>query len=261
MQRNRRINLKKNNKIENVSGGGVFSNIIGKIKNSVKNITNKIQQIPTGIAAAVIPAPEKYTANAERTLKRYGIYGIKSITLRREPVDSKIMTAAHIMTQNEIKDLMNKNGVDTLYHISMVVEIIDANGQSVLILLEKNDVINIDVISKIQGGPTMQYLNVDIGIQKLTLGTMLQKTMFNIGPNKYFIYNAINANCGIFIIDILQSNGLYKESYKDFLYQVPYYNTKDISQNSINKMTILTKLGSLFSHLKGKGLSPVVRFL
>ena len=44
---------------------------------------------------------------------------------------------------SEIKNLMNKNGVDTLYHISMVVEIIDANGQSVYILVEKNDVINI----------------------------------------------------------------------------------------------------------------------
>jgi hypothetical protein len=251
ISKRKRKNKKNNVDNINITGGGIFSNIIGKIKNSVKNITNKIQQIPTGIAAALIPTPEKYTSKAETIIKRYGNYGIKSITLRREPVDSRVMTAAHILTQNEIKDLMKKNNVNTLYHLSMVCEVIDNMGQSIYILIEKNDVINLEVIKSVSGGPQMQYMPVSISDDmKLTIGVMLQRTRMTIGNTKFFIYDAINANCGIFLIDILQSNGIYKDSYKDFLYQIPYYNN-NISKNSKNKMNILTRMGALFSHLKG----------
>ena len=246
------ISKKQRNKNKLVSGGGVFSNIYNKVKTSITNITNKIQQIPTKIIATVIPTPEKYTRNTETTLKRYGMYGIKSITLRREPVDSKIMTAAHLLTQNEIRDLMKKNNINTLYHLSMVCEVIDNMGHSIFILIEKNDVINVKQIDKVEGGPTMQYMPVSISdYMKLNINVLLDRTRIKIGNTKYFIYDAINANCGIFIIDILQANGIYKDSYKDFLYQIPYYDNKNISANSRNKMNILTRLGALFSHIKG----------
>ena len=243
---------KKNNK--KVSGSGFFD-VIRKIKNSVINITKKIQQIPTGIISNVIPTLERYTTGVERILQRYGDFGIKSITLRKEPVDSKVMTAAHIITNNEIKDLMDKNNVNTLFHLSMVVEIIDSVGKSVFILIEKNENINLQVINDVSsgGGPNMKYMQVAIPMGfKPTINSLLTKTRLTIGNNKFYVYDAINANCGIFLIDILQSNGLYKNLYEDFLYQVPYYNNKEITISSRNKLNILTKMGSLFSHLKSK---------
>jgi len=254
-------NLKRN---KNISGSGFFD-VIRKIKNSVVSITNKIQQIPTGIISNVIPTIERYTTGAEAILKRYGNYGIKSITLRREPVDSRVMTAAHVITNNEIKNLMNKNNVNQLYHLSMVVEIIDSIGKSVFVVIEKNENINLENISNVSsgGGPQMKYMQVAIPIGlKPTINSLLSKTRLTIGNKKFYTYDAINANCGIFLIDILQSNGLYKELYKDFLYQIPYYNTKDISQSSRNKLNILTKMGSLFSHLKSKIKGgSVIRFI
>lgn len=243
---------KHKKKIKNVSGGGVISNILGKIRNSIKNITNKIQEVPTSIISNILPTNQRYTQKAETNLKRYGMYGIKSITLRREPVDSRVLTAAHILTQNEIKDLMKKNNVSTLYHLSMVCEIIDNSGNSIFILIEKNDVINVEKIDKIQGGPNMEYMPVDITDEmKLNIGVLLDRTRLAIGNFKFFVYDAINANCGIFLIDILQANNIYNEKYKNFLYQIPYYNNTQISKNSRNKMNILTRLGSFFSHLKG----------
>jgi len=255
-------NLKRNKK--KISGGGIFSNLIGKIKNSIINISNKIQQIPTNISN-VIPTIERYTTGVEGILRRYGNYGIKSITLRKEPVDAKIMTAAHIITNNEIKKLMDKNGVNQLYHLSMVVEIIDSIGKSIFVVIEKNENINLQIINDVSsgGGPQMKYMQVDIPISlKPSINSLLNKTRLTIGNKKFFVYDAINANCGIFLIDILQSNGLYKELYNDFLYQIPYYNTKDISNSSRNKLNILTKMGSLFSHLKSKIKGgSVIRFL
>jgi hypothetical protein len=85
---------------------------------------------------------------------------------------------------------------------------------------------------------------------KPTINSLLTKTRLTIGNKKFFTYDAINANCGIFLIDILQSNKLYKQIYDDFLYQLPYYNN-NISKNSQNKLNILTKLGSLFKHIRG----------
>jgi len=242
---------KQRNRNKNISGSGFFD-VIGKIKNSVRNITNKIQQLPTGVISSIIPTIERYTSKVDGVLKKYGMYGVKSITLRREPVDSKVMTAAHILTQNEIKDLMNKNNVNTLYHLSMVCEVIDNMGKSIFILIEKNENINLDVINGVSSGNSqMQYMPVSIpNNMKLTVNSLLTKTRIDIGNSKFYTYNAINANCGIFLIDILQANGLYKQIYDDFLYQVPYYN-KSISLNSRNKLGILTKLGSLFKHIRG----------
>jgi len=257
------IEISKRNK-KNISGGGIFSNLIGKIKKSVENIAKKIQQIPTNISN-VIPTIERYTTGVEGILRRYGNYGIKSITLRKEPVDAKIMTAAHIITNNEIKKLMDKNGVKQLYHLSMVVEIIDSIGKSIFVVIEKNENINLQIINDVSsgGGPQMKYMQVDISVGlKPTINSLLNKTRLTIGSKKFYTYDAINANCGIFLIDILQSNGLYKELYNDFLYQIPYYNTKDISNSSRNKLNILTKMGSLFSHLKSKIKGgSVIRFL
>jgi len=240
-------------KTASFSTGSGFFDIVKKIKDSVKNITNKVQQIPTGIISSVIPTIERYTSKVEGILKRYGDFGIKSITLRKEPVNSKVMVAAHVLTNNEIKDLMNKNNVNTLYHLSMVVEIIDSVGKSVFVLVEKNENINLEVINDVSsgGGSQMKFMQVSIPTGfKPSINSLLTKTRLTVGNKKFFTYDAINANCGIFLIDILQSNGLYKQIYDDFLFQIPYYNNA-ISKNSRNKLNILTKLGSLFKHIKG----------
>ena len=164
------------------------------------------------------------------------------------------MTAAHILTNNEIKDLMQKNNVNTLYHLSMVCEVIDSVGKSIFILVEKNENINLEIINSVDsgGGSEMKYIQVSIPTGfKPTINSLLTKTRMTIGNRKFYTYDAINANCGIFLIDILKSNNLYKQIYDDFLFQIPYYNNS-ISKNSQNKLNILTKLGSLFSHLKSK---------
>jgi hypothetical protein len=246
------ISKRQRNRNKNITGSGFFD-VVKKIKDSVRNITNKVQQLPTGIISSVIPTIERYTSKVEGILKRYGNFGIKSITLRKEPVDSKVMTAAHILTQNEIKDLMQKNNVNTLYHLSMVCEIVDSVGKSIFVLMEKNENINLEVISDVSsgGGSQMRYMQVSIPENfKPTINSLLTKTRIKIGNKKFYTYDAVFSNCGIFLIDILQANGLYKQLYDDFLYQIPYYNNS-ISKNSQNKLNILTKLGSLFKHIRG----------
>ena len=254
---------KRRNRNKNITGSGFFD-VVSKIKNSVRNITNKVQQIPTGIISNIIPTIERYTSKVESILKRYGNFGIKSITLRKEPVDNKVMTAAHILTQNEIKNLMQKNNVNTLYHLSMVCEIVDSVGKSIFVLIEKNENINLEIISDVSsgGGSEMKYMQVSIPTGfKPTINSLLTKTRLVIGNKKFYTYNAVFSNCGIFLIDILEANGLYREMYKDFLYQIPYYNNS-ISKTSQNKLNILTKLGSLFSHLKSKVKGGgIIRFI
>jgi hypothetical protein len=243
---------KRQNRNRNITGSGFFD-VVKKIKDSVKNITNKVQQIPTGIISNIIPTIERYTTKVEGILKKYGNFGIKSITLRKEPVDGRVMAAAHILTNNEIKNLMQKNNVNTLYHLSMVCEIVDSVGKSIFVLMEKNENINLEVISDVSsgGGSQMRYMQVSIPENfKPTINSLLTKTRLKVGNKKFYTYDAVFSNCGIFLIDILESNGLYKQIYKDFLYQVPYYNNS-ISKNSQNKLNILTKLGSLFKHIRG----------
>lgn len=241
--------------------GGGIGDFFRKVKEKSRDIANTITSAPTRLLEKVIPTPERYTVKAETMLKRYGHFKITSMYIRKEPVEKYVMMLANALSLKEVDDLKKKYGIDKFYHLSMVCTVLDDKGQEVSILIEKNDNINIDVYK--EKGKNIQILNINLKGKIITIPELLEKTRLSIGSNKFFVYNFATANCGIFIIDILQANGLYQEKDRDFLFQDKIDFTREMSKASQSRMNIITKFGSLFNRLRGGNLKPEkeIRFI
>ena len=94
--------------------------------------------------------------------------------------------------------------------------------------------------------------------QRLTIRAMLEKTRLAIGDDHYFKYRFESWNCQDFIISILTANNMLTEADRNFIYQNTDLIKQNMSDGSRNRMQLITKLGSLVSHVKGGNL---IRFI
>lgn len=235
---------KRRRRISNsVSGGG-----IGDIFRKVKNTVNSIISVPTTLANKLMPEKTQYTNATEGMLRNYGNFEIISLTVEKEPVDSKVMYLANTLSAFELQAIMQKAGIDKFYHLSMVAEILTSTNQTIKLRIEKNENITIDFYKK---RPNTQSINIDLKQKKITIRDLLEKTRITIGNDHYFKYRWDSWNCADFILQVLQANGLLVPADRDFIWQNADIIKKNMSSASANRMHLLTKLGSYVSHLKG----------
>jgi len=236
---------KKGNKLQ---GGGI-RDFFKKVSNTVSNVTNTITGLPTNLINRALPEKQRYTRKADLMLKRYGHFKILQLFVERQPVINAVMKLANALTINELNSAMKKNNVDTFYHLNLKASILTATGQNIEILIEKNETINIDIWKQ---KPETQAIEIDLLGKTMTIFDMLEKTRLTIGNAKFFLYRALDGqNCGDFCTDVLKSNGLWNEKYSNFMLQKSDLMRQHISTNSQNRLNLITKLGSIVTHIKG----------
>jgi len=235
--------------IDTLEGGGI-GDILNKIKNTIVGLVSK----PTTTIAQNIPTLDKYTTSAKKYLSRYGKLKVIQLAVEKEPVNPYVMKLANFLSAFELQKIMQQNGIDKFYHLSLKVEVLDYQGNVQTLLIEKNDTINIEMWKQ---KPNMQILNIDLNNQEFTLNEMLERTRLMIGDKQFFEYNFLTANCGIFCIDVLKANHVYQPKYETFLYQNMGIINKKMSQGSKSRMNIITKLGALVNQMRGGDLEHV----
>lgn len=234
---------KRKRKYDNIAGGG-----IGDILRKVKNTVNSIVGMPTTLANKLMPEKLQYTRDAELMLKRYGNFEILELKVEKEPVNSKVMYLANTLSAFELQAIMQKEGIDRFYHLSMVATILTATGQNMQLRIEKNENITIENYKK---RPNTQSINIDLKEQKMTIRDMLEKTRITIGNDHYFKYRWDSWNCADFILQVLKSNNILVPAYRDFIWQNADAIKRNMSAASSSRMHLLTKLSSYISQLKG----------
>jgi len=240
--------LEHNNTNENIEAGGI-KDIFNKVKNSVKNFVSNVASIPTNIINKALPEPQRYTRKAETMLKRYGHFKIQQLFVERQEVNSAVMKLASALTVGEMNNAMKKGNIEKFYHLNLKAFITSSLGKSIEILIEKNDTINIDLWKQ---KPNVETIEIDLLGKTITISELLTKTRLAIGNKKFFLYRALEGqNCGDFCVDVLKSNDLWQEKYSKFMIQNTELMKKHISQNSQNRLNMITKLGSLITQLKG----------
>lgn len=232
-----------------LEGGGI-SDIFNKIKNTIVGLVKS----PTTTIAQNIPSLDKFTTSAKKYISRYGQLKVIQLAVEKEPVNPYVMKLANFLSAFELQKIMQQNGIDKFYHISLKVEVLDYQGIVQTLLVEKNDTINIEMWKQ---KPNMQILNIDLNGQEFNFNEMLERTRLMIGDKQFFEYNFLTANCGLFCIDVLKANNVYQAKYETFLYQNMGIISKKMSSNSKGRMSIITKLGALFSQAKGGELEQV----
>ena len=184
-------------KKQSIEGDGLFSDTINHIAKKTKEIAHKVVYGRNDLSPKVMGI-----------LGRVGDAIITGITIGR--------TELHALLTGAIKTI-SSTPYDKLYHLFLILKTDRGN-----ILLEKNEVINMDINKFPRNAQTMPIINVPAG---LTINQLLQNTERRMGKSKFLSYSAYDNNCQNFILSVLQANGINEGA--DFVKQ----NTESIFKN------------------------------
>jgi len=240
-----------------------FRNVVNKTTSTISNITAPIvhgfmKLIPAS-ARTFLNWRNGYNNKSQNTLQNFGRFRIKSIYIRKCPVQQVLINVMNVLSFGYFKDLMDKYGYDQLFHLQVIVLL--ENNQSITI--EKNE--EIDIYNKANYGESKgcQIIEVQLPVDfAMTLKQFVDNAKRNTGSlQKWFDYDAFRNNCQFFILMLLRYNALMRtvdNSYiKDFIYQ-----PMDQLYNDLNKNTgwlaplakAVTRTGAIFNKIIGKGI-------
>ena len=217
--------LKKQTRKRKVKGAGLFDNIRNKF------IIQK-----------------KYNNKSTKTLKDFGNNKIIGLKIMRTPIMGILNTVLNGISFGQWGKSLKNNNYDTLFHLALIADT-DGGRQ---IVIEKNEQINISTSYNVSDKSESQIINLN-GLN-ITVNELLEKTRNSVGDDKYFLYDGLSNNCQWYLRYILESNGLYSEQAKTFLFQSMEEIKKEIQPYVGKIMNAVTDTGAIVAQLLGKGL-------
>jgi hypothetical protein len=109
--------------------------------------------------------------------------------------------------------IKREEGIDSLLHLALIV--VTSRGPS---QLEKNAGTGPTFGVQIDEPEGAEYMKVDIP-RGMIVQDMLDRTLGAQGPERYFLYDAFDANCQDFVWSFLTSNGLATPELQQFVTQ------------------------------------------
>jgi hypothetical protein len=169
-----------------------------------------------------------YSATTKKLLEEYGKKEISRMTLRRVPISFAIDLALQGVSAGKWEQLKKKYGFDKFFHLSLVVYLKNTWEKSALrvgrkipkqLSVEKLEVVSVNERVEPVEGQEEQEVPIPKG-QKITIDGMFEKTRQRMGETAFFAYSALGQNnCQDFVSNLLQSEGLYREPEKQFVFQ------------------------------------------
>jgi len=99
----------------------------------------------------------------------------------------------------------------------LVFEIVLPNGMKKLLLLEKNNCINISENFFVNNSQEIKELHIKN--KNLTINNILNTTQERLGNEKYFNWHLYKNNCQEFTKEILKTIGKYNKKNKNFIFR------------------------------------------
>ena len=222
-------------------------NTTTQVANQVGNKVNQTIQNVKDYANVVVNGRNDYQPKVRDILSKYGDKPIQKMSIIRAPVPSLLTGALSALSLGKFGENLSNSPYDTLFHLSLIMTI-----ENKKIILEKNEVINMDVNPKITKDTQTKEVPIPIG---LTLDTLLDNAKKSMG-GKFFSYSARDNNCQDFILAILNSNNIGNEEDRNFVKQ----DTKSLFDNlpTLRKISnSITDLGAKVNHITaGAGIDP-----
>jgi hypothetical protein len=201
------------------TGDGFLGDIFAKVKDIANKAVSVVKQaVPTAVQRVVEVtkgARKDYPPKVRKIIQQYGDGMVSNLLIRREPIQSFINTALNLITLGKWGIAKNELNYDKLYHLSAVAMMRLPNGQTKHIVIEKNEVININDRFKMTN--TMEFISVPVQ-PPVPFAKLMQNAQAN-GGDSYFIYDAFNANCQMFIMNIINGNDLNTPMVQSFVLQ------------------------------------------
>lgn len=192
-------------------GKGLIKSI-SKVANKVVNKISKVGKQAGKFADAVINPDAFLPPNLKEVMKTKGDQIITSIMLRRNPVSSLITGAMNAVSLGSFQKNLDKQPYDKLFHLAILIQ--TANTK---FLLEKIERVN---VSYSIGSPEgLETLNVPLNGKEIKVFDLINNTLLQMGKNKFLDYDAVTNNCQVFIMNVLDSNGLLNSGNQEWVKQ------------------------------------------
>jgi len=173
----------------------------------------------------IIYGQNDYPETQQRIINKYGEYKIKNIKVGRTPLPSILTKVLNVVSLGGFNKLLDKSPYDKLFHLFIIITL--SNGSVIKILLEKNETLNMKVVSNTGSAPYdggvynpkgAEYIEVSKIPNNLTFADLINGARKLQGSN-FFKYNALYNNCQDFIIDVLKGSNILNESLRSFIKQ------------------------------------------
>lgn len=158
----------------------------------------------------------QYNNTSKKILDLYGNCKVTNIYLIRQPFSNFMTFLLNLFTFYTYKKLINETQDNFPYHSLILFEIQLENGRSKILLLEKNNCINISDNFFINNTQEIKKLTIK---KKLTINSILNTTQKRLGNNKYFNWHLYKNNCQKFTKEILKTLGNYNQTNKEFIFR------------------------------------------
>jgi hypothetical protein len=163
-----------------------------------------LRDFAKSIIDKVLPLRTNIPPKSRKVLETYGSIPVKSGWVCRAKLNQILQTVIKATTRVKYDDL---------YHLSINFLLEDGT----YVLMEKNEVINIQVINaNFQRNKECRAVE---NVKGLTLAGIVDKTRKQMGDQRFAQYNAITNNCQVFIKSIISANGMKFDDSDDFILQ------------------------------------------
>lgn len=153
---------------------------------------------------AMVFGRNDYPPKVRSLLAKYGDEVLVSAMVRRNPVQSALITALNVLSLGEFKKRLKDTPYDSLFHLQFYFT--TESGKKFVV--EKNEVVNMDINPKTKEKTETE--DIIIPPNSITINDLMNNTKACMG-NKMFGYSAKDNNCQDFVLCLLKGNNLGNE--------------------------------------------------
>jgi hypothetical protein len=198
--------------------------------NALTKVVNKSVNTIDDVYQKIFNGRVELSPKVKLAIKNNGSATITNIQIWRNPVQSGIIKALNVVSLGKFGRRFAKEDYNTMFHLGLAIKL--NNGRT--ILLEKNEIINIDINpSKKKGTEEMPVHQIP---PNLTLFELLDNAMKRVGERKLLIYSARDSNCQDFALALLQSSNILSSENSIFI--------KQETKHLFDKLTTLRKVSN-----------------
>jgi hypothetical protein len=163
------------------------------------------------VAKVAFSGRKNLIPSAQATVDKYGNIPITEMIISRHPIQ-RVINTVNLLTAGELTRKLEEMPYDTMFHLQLLVRVGD-----VWVSLEKKSTVKASVKNpNIKNG---QFLQVKVNPPYVTINSLLENSLKNMGINKFYHYSAYDNNCQNFVLSLLASSGLETEENKKFVKQ------------------------------------------
>ncbi|NBU34244.1 hypothetical protein EBZ38_10910 [bacterium] len=214
----------------NLQGAGFWDSIasIGKkvwsgatsAYNAIKPVAQNIQSnadlyANVGQAITGLATPSKLNPSSLKWLNENKDFDVVGLTARRAPVNRFIEGFFTLLTQGKWDKAKKDIGYDKMFHLALQLTIRKPDGTTKESKIEKLSQLNFTDDVKPERGLEVMPVPMRGSIK---VGDLIGKTEKLMGAD-FYKYDAFQNNCQMFVMNVLDANGLMTPEVKAFVYQ------------------------------------------